>query len=337
MCTLSRSFLFFAAAMAGLAQFGPRAAIRTFGQLERDGSALYSVYVASGPEEIGNLNIAVALPAGSRFLELVHKPAAAEYEGVQKDAVYWAVPKLEGDTLLGPFVFRVRPDGSGELFPETLFGVLAIQTPGTETFSTQAPSGRLRANADLGVLTVGPAGTRMADGTPGPVAVGETGVFLSIPEGAVDRDVKITVRQIPFASLQLPATDPPTWWCSTFDVRSEPQVTFAKPIQFALPTRRPVTPGLEVSSIGSETVPVKEGIRGIGFGAGNVTCTTFQFGIVRCTSGTGFGFGGFGAFGYVEQDNLRSSRPGSQLTAQGATGATGFLAAPPSIVRAFAP
>ena len=50
------------------AQFGTRAVIRTSGQYDRDGSALYSVFVAAGNEDLGNLNIAVALPPGARFI-----------------------------------------------------------------------------------------------------------------------------------------------------------------------------------------------------------------------------------------------------------------------------
>lgn len=44
--------------------------------------------------------------------------------------------------------------------------------------------------------------------------------------------------------------------------------------------------------------------------------------------GGGFGFGGFGAFGYVQQDNLRAKATGSVL----GTSAISALVTPPSII-----
>lgn len=319
------------------AQFGPRAVIRTTGQYDSDGSALYSVYIASGPEDVGNLNIAVALPAGSRFFESVHKPAGVEYEGVQKDAVFWAVSKLEKDSPLGPIVFRAKPDGSGADFPATLYGVVTYQQPVIETVTTPPAEGILRAFSDRGSLGIGARGTVDAAGSPAPVSVGDTGVVLSIPEGAVDQDVTITVSRVPFETLQIPATDPPSWWCATFEIRMNPQVPFAKPIKFAVPTRRAVPPGLTASTFGADAPPLKDSGRSIGFGTGGfggTSCSTFPFGFVQCSAGVGFGFGGFGAFGYVEQDNLRSKQTRAQLSSL-SNSATALLATPPSLAPAL--
>jgi hypothetical protein len=331
------TILFFAVLTAS-AQFGPRAVIRTIGQYDSDGSALYSVYIASGPEDVGNLNIAVALPPGARFIESVHKPATAEFEGVQKDAVFWAVPKLEKDSLLGPFVFRARSDGSGTEFPATLFGVLAYQQPVLETVTSPPSEGRLTGYADKGSLTIDERGTVDSAGNPAPVAVGDTGVVFLIPEGALDQNVTITVSRVPIQSLQLPATDPPTWWCSTFDIRMDPQIPFAKPVKFAVPTRRAVPPGLTASTFAAGAAPAKDPARTIAFGFGGfggTTCTTYPFNFVQCSAPAGFGFGGFGAFGYVEQDNLVSKRTGAQLSTLGANSAAALLATPPSLSAAL--
>ena len=261
---MKTSILLILSVLTAWGQFGPRAVIRTTGQYDSDGSALYSVYVASGPEDVGNLNIAVALPPGSRFIESVFKPIGVEYEGVQKDAVFWAVSKLEKDSLLGPIVFRAKSDGSGAEFPATLYGVLAYQQPVVETVSTPPADGKLTGFADKGTITIGRRGTVDSSGNPAPVTVGDTGVVLSIPEGAVDQDVTISVTRVPYESLQLPATDPPTWWCSTFDIRMSPQIPFAKPIKFAVPTRRAVPTGLPISSLTADNPPYKNAGREIG-------------------------------------------------------------------------
>lgn len=318
------------------AQFGTRAVIRTTGQYDRDGSALYSVFVAAGNDDLGNLNIAVALPPGARFIEQVHAPLGAVYEGVQKDAIFYAVPDLEKGSLLGPFVFRVRPDGTGLELPASLYSVVAFQRPVQEQAVSPAPEGKLVRYADRGVITLDRRGTIDASGNAAPVTVGDTGVVLLVPEGALEQEVRITVTRVPFETLQLPVSDPPLWWCAAYDIRMEPQVVFQKPIGFALPTRRPVTPALEIATFAAADAPVKNSVRAFGFGGfGGFGPCLSQFGFSTCGVQSGFGFGGFGAFGYVEQDNLISRRTGAQLTTIGATSATTLLASPPSITSAI--
>lgn len=175
--------------------------IRTSGRYDRDGNALYSVFVAAGNEDLGNLNIAVALPPGARFIEQVHAPLGAIYEGVQKDAIFYAVPEMERGSLLGPFVFRVRPDGTGLEFPASLYAVVAFQKPVQDQALSPAPEGKLVRYADRGVITLDHRGTVDAAGNAAPVTVGDTGVVLFIPEGALDQEVKITVNRVPFETL----------------------------------------------------------------------------------------------------------------------------------------
>ncbi|MBM4226103.1 MAG: hypothetical protein FJ167_15325, partial [Gammaproteobacteria bacterium] len=261
------------------AQFGTRAVIRTTGQYDRDGSALYSVFVAAGNDDLGNLNIAVALPPGARFIEQVHAPLGAVYEGVQKDAIFYAVPDLEKGSLLGPFVFRVRPDGTGQDLPASLYSVVAFQRPAQDQVVSPAPEGKLVRFADRGVITLDRRGTIDASGNAAPVTVGETGVVLLIPEGALDQEVKITVTRVPFETLQLPVSDPPLWWCATYDIRMEPQVAFQKPVAISLPTRRAVTPGLEIVAFSAADAPLKNSARAFGLGSlgGTLVCFS-QFG-----------------------------------------------------------
>jgi len=329
---MKQILIVFLTAVTLSAQFGTRAVIRTTGQYDRDGSALYSVFVAAGNEDLGNLNIAVALPPGARFIEQVHAPLGAVYEGVQKDAIFYAVPDLEKGSLLGPFVFRVRPDGTGQDLPASLYSVVAFQRPVQDQVVSPAPEGKLVRLADRGVITLDRRGTIDASGAVAPVTVGDTGVVLLVPEGALDQEVRITVTRVPFETLQLPVNDPPLWWCATYDIRMEPQVPFQKPVGISLPTRRPVTPALEVVAFGAPEAPLKSAARAFGLGSvgGNVVCFS-QFGQTVCRVQSGFGFGGFGGFGYVEQDNLISKRTGSQLTTIGASSATSLLASPPPV------
>ena len=248
---------------------------------------------------------------------------------MQKDAIFYAVPDLERGSLLGPFVFRVRPDGSGQEFPASLYAVVAFQRPVPDQAVSPAPEGKLVRYADRGVITLDRRGTIDASGNVAPVTVGDTGVVLFIPEGALDQEVKITVSRVPFETLQLPVQDPPLWWCSTYDIRMEPQVVFQKPIRFALPTRRAIPPAQELLAFSAADAPLKGGVKA--FGLGGIGPCISQFGYSTCGMQSGFGFSGFGGFGYIEQDNLISKRTTTQLGAIGASSATSLLASPPAV------
>lgn len=330
-----------------MAQSDSRAAIRTTGQFDADGNALYSVYVASGQEDLEELTISAALPPGTRYLEQVHKPQSGSYDGVKDNIVTWRVDRLERDTLLGPFVFRAKLDGSTSEVPETVQAAVAYQRPVPALVESAAPSGRLVALAEAGTITIDSRGTLDASGANAPVFVGGTGVALFVPEGATSQRVTLTLRRLPVDESKLPKTEPGTWWCSQYVLTSEPRVTFSKEVSFALPSRRALTPGLAVSAFTSEDgqqwapvagdTKVAAPQRGIGFGqlppGTSVVCFT-QFGFTTCrvVSGAGFGFGGFGAFGYIEQDNVVSKIPGSALSGAGASSAVNAITQPANII-----
>ncbi|MBS1829507.1 MAG: hypothetical protein JST93_29675 [Acidobacteria bacterium] len=327
LCTLQMAF----------GQTDGRVAVRSTGQFDPEGNALYSVYVASGQEDLEELTISAALPAGTRYLESVHKPQSGVYDGVKDNIVSWRVSRLERDTLLGPFVFRAKVDGTTAEVPETVQAAVAYQRPTAALVESEAPSGRLTVLAETGSITFDARGTLDASGANAPVFVGGTGVALFVPEGAVTQRVTVSLRRLPVDESKLPKTQPATWWCSQYVITTEPRVSFAKEVAIALPSRRALTPGLPVSVFlsddGSNWNPASPEAktateRGIGFGAAgqnvSVTCIT-QFGFTTCrvVSGGGFGFGGFGAFGYVEQDNIVSKLTGNALNT---------LGQPPSII-----
>jgi hypothetical protein len=326
-----------------------RAAVRTTGLYEPDGSVLYSVYVASGEEDLEQITVTAALPPGTRYLESVHRPLDGIYEGVKSDTVFWKIAKLERDTVLGPFVFRVRLDGTTSDVPASILAAMAYERPVPELVESSQPQGTLVPLASRGSITFDQRGTLDATGSNGPVTVGDTGIVLFIPEGAVSQRVTLTFNRLSVADNKLPVTDPPTWWCSLYQVTSEPQVQFTKPISAAFPSRRPLTPGVETSmfstndlenwqrTVGPSSVknPANRsiGFGGSGFGGGGGfnqfggQCIS-QFGFSTCGFGGGFGFGGFGGFGYVEQDNIKGKTAGVTL----GTTATSVVNSPPSII-----
>lgn len=183
-----------------------------------------------------------------------------------------------------------------------------------------------------------------ANGQNAPVGVGDTGIVLFIPEGAVSERVTVTFNRLNVADQKLPETDPATWWCSLYQITSEPQVRFTKSISAAFPARRALTLGVPTSLFTTNDLEnwqiasgKNAGERPIGFGAGGFGGGGFsqfgggcisQFGFTTCGFGGGFGFGGFGAFGYVEQDNLRAKTSGISL----GSSAVSALASPPSII-----
>jgi len=326
-----------------MAQFSTRGVIRSTGQYEPTGNVVYSVYVAAGPEDLEEMTITASLPAGTRYLEMVQTPLGARYDGVKADTVWWTCPKLEQDTVLGPFVFRVKLDGTVNSVPATIHAALAYERPVKQLVLTPEPSGTLVPLAESGSIVIDQKGTVDADGKNGPAPVGDTGVVLFVPEGAVNEKVTVTFTRLDVTKTKMPVTDPSTWWCSVYKMTSEPAVAFSKSISVALPARRGLTPGINTSvfvtgdlenwnkALGEE--PGKSGAeRGLGFGAGGFNqfggqCIS-QFGFTTCGFGGGFGVGGFGGFGYVEQDNLRGKTTGSVL----GTSAISSLISPPSIV-----
>jgi hypothetical protein len=331
-------------ATAALGQSSSRAVIRTSGQFEPDGNVTYSVYVASGEEQLEELTITAALPPGTRYLETVHKPLEGVYEGVKSDIVWWKLAKLERDTVVGPFVFRVKRDGSGTGIPASIQAAVAYVRPVPELVESPAAEGRLVPLAARGTITFDQRGTLNANGQNAPVGVGDTGIVLFIPEGAVSERVTVTFNRLNVADQKLPETDPATWWCSLYQITSEPQVRFTKSISAAFPARRALTLGVPTSLFTTNDLEnwqnasgKNAGERPIGFGAGGFGGGGFsqfgggcisQFGFTTCGFGGGFGFGGFGAFGYVEQDNIRAKTSGISLGGS----AVSALASPPSII-----
>jgi hypothetical protein len=326
---------------AALGQTGAeRAVIRTTGQYDVDGTALYSVFVASKDQGLEDLTISAALPPGTRFLETVQQPAGAIYEGVKADIVNWKVSRLEADAVLGPFVFRVNVDGTADAIPATILAAVAYQRPVAELVESPAPEGILRPLAVSGTIVVEPRGTVDAAGRPGLALIGDTGVGVFVPAGAVTQRVTLTIRRVPVVNSELPDTDPATWWCARYQISSEPEFQFTEKVAFSFPTRRAVTPGLTTLAFTSEngvdwadagsatglppaTVKGSErSIYPIYIKLGDIVATVNQIvvaGTFLVGQSTNLGLG------FLEQDHLRGVQTGSKLTTLGSSAATSIV------------
>jgi hypothetical protein len=341
---ISATFAASLAFTAGL--FGQSAVIRSVGQYEPSGTVLYSVYVASRTEALGEVTISSALPPGTRFLENVDLPSGARYDGVADNVVFWTIPAVAEDTLVGPFTYRLKLDGSVTDVPATAASAVSVQRPRPELVEVAASVEKMAVLSDEGSVTFDQRGTLTAQGENGPVAVGNTGVLFFVPEGAVTGRTTITFRRLRVEDATLPASAADSWWCGLYQTKVEPEgAVFSKGVSFVLPSRRPMTPGLQVKGV--TAMDLKEwqengSERGIGFGSGfggsfteGCTASFQQFG---CGFGGGFtsgcsssiqqfgcGFGsGFGGFGISNTDKTAATINSTTLTqnlGQGVTAA----------------
>lgn len=318
--------------------YAQSAVIRSVGHYEPSGTILYSVYIASKAEALGEVTVSSALPPGTRFLENVDLPRGARYDGVADNVVFWTIPVVPEDTLVGPFTYRLKLDGSLNDVPATAASAVAVQRPRPELIEVAASAEALQVLADQGSVTFDQRGTLTASGENGPVAVGNTGILFFVPEGAVTGRTTVNFRRLSVESTTLPATAADTWWCGLYQTTVVPEgAAFTKAVSFVLPSRRPITPGLKVSGV--ITADLKEWQagsteRGIGFGAGGGfgggfggTCFS-SFGGFGCGFGGGFGggfgFGGFGGFGISNTDKTAATINSTSLTqnlGQGVTAA----------------
>lgn len=304
--------------------YGQAAVVRSVGQYEPSGTVLYSVYVASRSQSLGDLTVTSALPPGTRFLENVDLPKGARYEGVADNVIAWTVPEIAEDSILGPFTYRLKLDGPQRDVPSSAAAAVAFQRPASGLVETPGSNERLAVLGASGSVTFDQRGTLNAAGENGPVPVGDTGILLHVPDGAVGGRTTVTFRRLNVEENTLPASAQDTWWCALYQTTVEPQVAFQKEISIVLPTRRPITPGLTVNvfttadlaawqQAGKTSEPES---RNIGFGVGTVGGTCFsgfqQFG---CSRFGGFG-GGFGGFGISTTDKSISSSTGTRLTTQ---------------------
>lgn len=314
---------------AGL--FAQSAVVRSVGQYEDSGTVLYSVYVASKAESLGEVILSSTLPPGTRFLENVDLPRGARYQGVADNVVAWSLTAVAEDTVVGPFTYRLKLDGTRPDVPASAAVTVAIQQPSPELIEVPASAEVMPVLAESGLVSFDQRGTLTAAGENGPVPVGATGILLFVPEGAVSGRTTVTFRRLNVEANTLPASAKDTWWCGLYQATMEPQLPLQKAVSFVLPTRRPIPPGLVVSAVTANDLKEWQEAsteRGIGFGGtggfggfgggfggfgGGCFSGFQQFG---CFGGFGGGFGGFGGFGISNGDKAASTINSATLTQQ---------------------
>lgn len=210
----------------------------TTGILDSDGSVLYSVLLASTPESaLSNVTITSTLPERATFVEALANPETATFVSESEGVVTWTLASLEADKIIGPFTYRVT-------FEETSVipsGVTALvtATEGEAAFTPEV--GELTELEDIGSITITPKGTE------GIIPVGNTGVSIAVPVGAVESDVTFTFERLSVEEGDLPEVEEEIWWCYRFNVSIEPADTpILMPIAIFYPTRRTLTPRIPV-------------------------------------------------------------------------------------------
>jgi hypothetical protein len=214
------------------------------GLLADDGSIFYSVFLANNTtDDLSDLVISSALPDGATFGEMFWTPESAVFDGEAEGIVNWTLPELPADTLIGPFTYTVTFAEEDAMIPANV-AASAIWSEG-EVSAALFDSELLPSEAS-GSITVDVAGT---DGI---VQVENTGIFLLVPPNAYDQPVTFTFQRQPLtedANLPPLAEGEDIWWCTSFTVSVEPADAVASESAYILlPTRRALTPGMEVIS-----------------------------------------------------------------------------------------
>lgn len=219
--------------------------IRSVGVVDLDGSVYYSVFLASGAAALTNITASATVPAGLTFDASVLAPETATVT-TEGNTISWAITELPADTLLGPLTFHVTVDAADSEIPAGL-AVQAEWTDGTAELAQAEDT--ITPFTTTGAITVDAAGTVDETGAPAVVTVGDTGLLVYIPAGAVSAETTINFERLPVptgeeAAAFFPPEAEGTWWCSVVRITLEPDAALNQSIVLAIPTRRAVTPGL---------------------------------------------------------------------------------------------
>lgn len=216
--------------------------VGSVGLLAEDGSVFYSVLLGNGSANaLSELTITSVLPEGAAFVEAFWTPEDAVFMGEENGIITWTLPEMPADSIVGPFTYRVTFDETDAAIPTN---VAATAAWNSGEVVAQLSEDELLPYDDSGSITVDAAG---ADGL---IPVGNTGVYLLIPPGAVDQPVTFTFdRQAISEDSDLPPVPEgeSIWWCTLFQLSVEPtEIEISQPIYVLFPIQRTLTPGMEV-------------------------------------------------------------------------------------------
>lgn len=220
--------------------------VRTMGLLDDDGSVLYSVLLANGPDALSELTITSIVPDDSTLVEVVATPpdAVAQNDGT---SVTWQVDTLDADTILGPFTYRVKLGDKTLEAPLNVPATVSWVQPSAGLAEAVLEMGVLKPLAEIGKITIDAKGTLNAKGENDVASVDDTGILLYVPAGAVSQPTTLTFTRQKIDEKSTPADIVDYWWCASVSITSDPVVEFSQPISLSLPTRRTLTPGMNAN------------------------------------------------------------------------------------------
>jgi len=193
----------------------------------------YSLTIAVPPDRaLGELHVALALPPGSELVDALEAWPEVQFVGVEAGQAIWTA-SAPANSFVGPFSASVQ--GAADAATEAR--VTWAGPPAGE--SRVAVSREDRAGGREATLALTPEGSLDL------LVLGDTGIRAAVPPGTVNSPSAWTAR------LAGPEANPPdgvapgTWWCAAVEL-SGPDSLLA-PIVLLLPTRQPLTPGVEIT------------------------------------------------------------------------------------------
>jgi len=212
------------------------------GHLDPDNSVYYSTFVSTGADEVKGLTVTSLLPKGAKFVKDFWKPAAAKFVGEKDGVVTWTLETLAANSIAGPFAYVVTyENASAKDFKAPAFAKASAVAGDIKAESKVAEDEVLTPLAATGTITVDEKGTK--DLAP----VGDTGIWVNIPAGAVSKAVTLTFNRLTIDDKTvLPKVADETWWCSLVSVTAGADVQFSQPIVVVVPTRRPLPAGAQI-------------------------------------------------------------------------------------------
>lgn len=217
--------------------------VRSVGLFDTDGTVLYSVLIASKADPLSKLTITSQLPEKTAFVELIATPPNAIAKQDAK-SVTWLVEKLDKDTILGPFTYRVKLADKASEAPANVAAKVSWEQPSAGTAEAKVEATRIKPLAEVGTLVLDEKGTLDDKGVNTVVTIGDTGIQFYAPTGAVSQKTTLTFTRIPVDAKSTPSGIPDYWWCASVKITADPVVQFTKPFSLSLPTRRTLTPGM---------------------------------------------------------------------------------------------
>ena len=238
-------------------------AARVVGLLDEDGSVLYSILIASGPDQsLGSLTIAGHVPEGATLVGDVGAPPTASYSpNEETGGPSWTLENVDANTILGPFTYRVTyDDPSASTIVAGPGALISWATPSEGKFEIFQDTSPISQLGESGSITVDENGTIEF------VSVGDTGIQVMVPPGAVSESTNLTFTRLsvnndealPTAENVPEAAD--MSWCAVVSITGDSPIAFTQPIQVIVPANEALTPGLSAKHFirinGTETPTV---------------------------------------------------------------------------------